>query len=488
MDNFENVLILVRDIANPSKEDKFFPQFRHKDWYQGSSWASGIAYPAYLNGNNQESSSEAIAAYEGVALFGKVMSEIWQEAGQERYAATSKQIYNVGRLMTGTELVSTKRYWHIPEESAGSNTVERIYPKQYNKNVVGILWQTMAQFGTWFGTATYLPIGIQLLPLTPISEDRDDIQWMNSIYEPFTNSCANNFDCTESGWSILQLAVLATVGYASEASLKMKELPDEAFENAGGNGHSRSNTLWYIATRPEIKNPIPIIRYDVRGKEEVRPKPVYKLKDCYQPDTCTNEVLDQYAGSYTCRARIKWMIDSLGLTQWQACRRVAGNEFPMECGDCNPSTIYRKQEQTTADISTCPPCTEDECNSDLNRCPVYERTFVCTKGANRGGCSGSSKLWTEDEDHLCNACCEMTDCFGLKDHEAKKFTKDGNALTRPSCPPCQPEVCYGKLNLCPIHTAPYLCTEGVNIGGCSSFPWSNSDGQCTECCEIQPDC
>jgi len=68
--------MLVRDIANPSSEDEYFPAFRHKDWYLGNSWASGIPTVGgqpYLNGRNQESSSEAIAAYEGVALFGYSM-------------------------------------------------------------------------------------------------------------------------------------------------------------------------------------------------------------------------------------------------------------------------------------------------------------------------------------------------------------------------------------------------------------------------------
>ena len=37
----EFVLLLIRDIANPSKDDEYFPVYRHKDWYLGSSWASG---------------------------------------------------------------------------------------------------------------------------------------------------------------------------------------------------------------------------------------------------------------------------------------------------------------------------------------------------------------------------------------------------------------------------------------------------------------
>ena len=36
---------MVRDIANPSKDDHYFPVHRHKDWYMGHSWASGIAVP-----------------------------------------------------------------------------------------------------------------------------------------------------------------------------------------------------------------------------------------------------------------------------------------------------------------------------------------------------------------------------------------------------------------------------------------------------------
>ena len=69
---FENVLLLIRCIANPSDDDEFFPTWRHKDWFQGHSWASGIAM-VFSNGKNQESSSEAIAAYEGIALYGMAM-------------------------------------------------------------------------------------------------------------------------------------------------------------------------------------------------------------------------------------------------------------------------------------------------------------------------------------------------------------------------------------------------------------------------------
>ena len=70
---FDRVMLYIRDIANPFADDAFFPQYRHKDWFLGSSWASGFISADTPHGRNQESSSEAIAAYEAVTLFGDVM-------------------------------------------------------------------------------------------------------------------------------------------------------------------------------------------------------------------------------------------------------------------------------------------------------------------------------------------------------------------------------------------------------------------------------
>lgn len=40
--NRDYVNLLVRDVANPSEDDKFFPQWRSFDWYHGHSWAHGL--------------------------------------------------------------------------------------------------------------------------------------------------------------------------------------------------------------------------------------------------------------------------------------------------------------------------------------------------------------------------------------------------------------------------------------------------------------
>jgi len=39
---FERILLYVRDIANPSADDEFFPMYRQKDWYLGNSYAAGL--------------------------------------------------------------------------------------------------------------------------------------------------------------------------------------------------------------------------------------------------------------------------------------------------------------------------------------------------------------------------------------------------------------------------------------------------------------
>jgi endo-1,3(4)-beta-glucanase len=145
----ERVLLLVRDIANPSPADPYFPTWRHKDWYLGFSWASGVVTlmgTPYPNGRNEESSSEAISAYEAVALYGEVAASLYK--GQvdpigSRYYDNALRLRDMGRLLLATEIRSAKTYWHV--QSPGASGVSRIYPEVYTPKVVGMLWSMLAQ-------------------------------------------------------------------------------------------------------------------------------------------------------------------------------------------------------------------------------------------------------------------------------------------------------------------------------------------------------
>jgi hypothetical protein len=380
-ENFEYVLLLVRDYANPSPEDDAFPVFRHKDFFNGKfraclalfcrkfavfvshliiifsdsghSWANGITSPIFQNIMNQESTSEAIASYEAVALFGKAMASVFSKNGDTEKASKAEMLQNIGRSLIATEVRSTQKYWHVLQSIDDSY---RIYPAEYKANVVGILWSTFVQFGTWFGSSPYLiygvsswkgitllvhitcsmlsrslrfydaiSLGIQLLPLTPISEARDDVTWAKEIYTPLAASCDDL--CVSSGWSVQLFAILATIGHPQEAVQQTLQLSPSVYEGAGGNGHSKSNTLWYISTRPLINDV-----YSLEGQDLIE---ITELT-CSQPSSCTKDYLNSVAGEYSCRARIEWLMNVQDLSETAACAQISRDEFPAECGLCYP--------------------------------------------------------------------------------------------------------------------------------------------------------
>ena len=143
----EHVLLLIRDIANPSAGDPYFPTWRHKDWYIGCSWASGIVTihgEPYPNGRNQESSSESVAAYEAVALYGDVAASIFQGSANIDDAVlfdNAFRIRDMGRLLLATEMRTARTYWRV----SASPNVTRIYPAIYQPRIVGMLWSMLAQ-------------------------------------------------------------------------------------------------------------------------------------------------------------------------------------------------------------------------------------------------------------------------------------------------------------------------------------------------------
>jgi hypothetical protein len=394
---------------------------------------------------------------------------------------TAARIRDVGRLLTATEIRAADRYWHVRQEE----DAKKIYPDTYKENVIGIMWNTMAQFQTWFGNAPYLPYGIQLLPLTPIAEDRDDSEWLREMYKPFADGCADQDGCIDQGWIVLQLAVLAAVGHVDLAMERSLELPNSVFESAGGDGHSLTNTLWYIATRPHAE-PLELPESDPSSQGPKNPPSTgggkVTLVDCGVPETCTDDILDADAGGYSCRARISYLINTFAMSQSRACSQVAGNEYPSACGACDPCAGGK--DCAEKEPAKCPPCTEEVCHSEMNRCPWYEATFLCTEGSSIGGCSPYP--W-DLSPVTCSTCCELTDCQHNM-YEDESIEDANDFIDDETCPPCSDDVCNSRLNLCPSHRAPFLCTHGISKGGCSPTPWNMADQQCTECCRLQPGC
>ena len=124
-----------------------------------------------------------------------------------------------------------------------------------------MMWSLLAQQQTWFGNEPYKSYGIQVLPLTAVGELRDTPEWIAEMLPLFLDSCdkddnstnMGDYSCTKMGWRILVLACQATIGDWETAWAGVNAQNNTVYASAGGNGHSKSNTLWYIATRPPVK-------------------------------------------------------------------------------------------------------------------------------------------------------------------------------------------------------------------------------------------
>jgi hypothetical protein len=380
----------------------------------------------------------------------------------------AKEVREAGQLLTATEIRSTRRYYHVRDED-NENLALKIYPSEYKRHAVGMLWSTMAQYQTWFGGAPYLAIGIQLIPLTPINEQRDGLQWSMEMYPSLAESCGADQMCIDNGWSVLQLGALATVGHPQLAAKDAQKLGHKVFTSAGGNGHSLSNTLWFLATRPKVDTPLSLHNKTAQGHKTDDGNPEHELTHCFKPTTCTDYVLDTIADEYSCRQRITWLMDTMGHSQNESCYTVAGVQFPDQCGPCNPKST----DNSDVYVAQCPPCTIEQCQSDLNRCPEYPQTFVCTNGPNKGGCK---EFPWDVRGNQCDHCCELTEC-------PKTAVEEGN------CPPCTRSQCRSSVNKCKEQTLePFLCAHGPSESGCASQPWPLGNGQCEACCKVVPGC
>ena len=77
-ENKDWVNSLVRDVANPSLDDNYFPFSRSFDWYHGHSWAKGL-FESWDSKDEESSSEDAMFAY-GMKMWGQVIGDFSMEA------------------------------------------------------------------------------------------------------------------------------------------------------------------------------------------------------------------------------------------------------------------------------------------------------------------------------------------------------------------------------------------------------------------------
>ncbi|KAK0385422.1 hypothetical protein NLU13_7898 [Sarocladium strictum] len=143
--NREYVNVLVRDVANPSAKDKYFPLWRNFDWYHGHSWAHGLY--AAADGKDQESSSEDMMHAYALKMWGKVSGNADLEAR--------------GNLQLAIIARSLQQYYLYRNDN-------KVQPKQFIGNkVAGILFENKIDHTTYFSPDLEAIQGIHMIPILP---------------------------------------------------------------------------------------------------------------------------------------------------------------------------------------------------------------------------------------------------------------------------------------------------------------------------------
>lgn len=137
--------ILVRDVVSDDRNDTMFPFLRCFDPYAGHSWASGHA--KFGDGNNNESSSEAVNTWFGLLLMG------------ERTGDTA--LRDLGAWLLTTEISAIEDYWFDVRDD--------LHHPAYSPSVVTMVWGGKGANGTWFSGNPEAVHGINYLPLTGAS-------------------------------------------------------------------------------------------------------------------------------------------------------------------------------------------------------------------------------------------------------------------------------------------------------------------------------
>ena len=134
---------LAADIAAGAEDA--LPVLRTFDPYRGHSWASGLS--PFADGNNQESSSEAVAAWNGLGLWARV---------REDDALTERADW-----MLSAEAAAARSLWLEPDLSD--------IPAGFDHGIVSLSWGGKRDYATWFSPEPSAILGIQLLPIGPLS-------------------------------------------------------------------------------------------------------------------------------------------------------------------------------------------------------------------------------------------------------------------------------------------------------------------------------
>ncbi|GMM59145.1 endo-1,3(4)-beta-glucanase [Maudiozyma humilis] len=173
--NREWVELLIRDYANPSKHDKYFPVFRSFDWFNGHSWAKGLFESG--DGKDEESSSEDMNASFALKLWGLTTG--------------NQNLVDISNIQLGILKSSLNKYFLYSND----NSTE---PPQFLPNKVsGILFENKIDHTTYFGNKIEY---IQMIHSIPIIPPSSFIRSPTFVKEEWDQILTNIVNDVQDGW------------------------------------------------------------------------------------------------------------------------------------------------------------------------------------------------------------------------------------------------------------------------------------------------
>ncbi|KAI9790440.1 MAG: hypothetical protein M1816_005104 [Peltula sp. TS41687] len=217
--NRDWVNMLVRDVANPTEQDTYFPVFRSFDWYHGHSWAKGL-FPS-ADGKDEESSSEdAFFAY-ALKMWGRTSGDASMEAR--------------GNLMLAVVARSLRNYFLLESKRANLNHPFRFIPNK----VTGILFENKVDHVTYFGAKTEFIQGIHMIPINPSSAYTRSRDFVSEEWKTYFDQ--GRADSAEGGWKGILYANLAIIDPISSWKFFSQSNFNDAWLDDG------ASRAWYLA-------------------------------------------------------------------------------------------------------------------------------------------------------------------------------------------------------------------------------------------------
>jgi len=138
----EMIRLVAKAYANWDRKDNNFPFLRTFDIWRGHSFADGDGFP---DGNNQESTGEAVNSWAGLILLGQALGD--------------KDMLATGIMGYSFESRANMEYWFDPNHD--------VFPPTYPHHVAGMIWCASYVYGTWFSGDPAWIYGIQWIPSGP---------------------------------------------------------------------------------------------------------------------------------------------------------------------------------------------------------------------------------------------------------------------------------------------------------------------------------